>query len=250
MIKDEEIYRFAKLNRLKPHQQEKHYMQTATLSGVYSIFSDELVFKGGTALFFFYGLDRFSEDLDFTKTKQYDSKKFKTMISDFLHIINIVNELKTIKSIRGKTFKVKAQGPLYRGPLSECFITLEISDRNDIVLKPNIKEVIPIYDDLRPFTVPVMKKEEILAEKIRALMIRGKARDLYDIVFLIKKGTPIDYDLINEKLTYYEIKFNKDDFFRKASSIKNIWQSELQGLVPKVPNFDDSLNFVIEEFSN
>ena len=78
MITAEEIIRFAKVNRLKPHQQEKHYLQTATLAGVYTAVADELVFKGGTALFFFYGLDRFSEDLDFTRIKYYDQDKLKT----------------------------------------------------------------------------------------------------------------------------------------------------------------------------
>ncbi|EQD44541.1 protein containing DUF1814, partial [mine drainage metagenome] len=34
--------------------------------------SDFLVFKGGTALYLFYGLDRFSEDLDFTYTGSAD----------------------------------------------------------------------------------------------------------------------------------------------------------------------------------
>ena len=187
MITAEEIIRLAKVNRLKPYQQEKHYLQTATLAGVYAALADELVFKGGTALFFFYGLDRFSEDLDFTRFKQYDQAKLKTTISDVLTVIHIIHKMKTEKSLAGKTFKVKAQGPLYKGPLSESIISLEISERNDVVLPPDIKEIVPIYDDLRPFTVPVMKKEEILAEKVRAMMIRGRARDLYDISFLLKK---------------------------------------------------------------
>jgi len=186
MITAEEIIRLAKVNRLKPYQQEKHYLQTATLAGVYAALADELVFKGGTALFFFYGLDRFSEDLDFTRFKQYDQAKLKTTLSDVLTVIHIIHEMKTKKSLAGKTFKVKAQGPLYKGPLSESIISIEISERNDVVLPPDIKEIVPIYDDLRPFTVPVLKKEEILAEKVRAMMIRGKARDLYDISFLLK----------------------------------------------------------------
>ncbi|MBE3137120.1 MAG: nucleotidyl transferase AbiEii/AbiGii toxin family protein, partial [Thermoplasmata archaeon] len=196
MITAEEIIRLAKVNRLKPYQQEKHYLQTATLTGVYAALVDELVFKGGTALFFFYGLDRFSEDLDFTRFKQYDQAKLKTTLSDVLTVIHIIHEMKTKKSLTGKTVKVKAQGPLYKGPLSESIISIEISERNDVVFPPDIKEIVPIYNDLRPFTVPVMKKEEILAEKVRAMMIRGRARDLYDISFLLKKEISLEYDLI------------------------------------------------------
>jgi hypothetical protein len=247
MITAEEIIRLAKVNRLKPYQQEKHYLQTATLAGVYAALADELVFKGGTALFFFYGLDRFSEDLDFTRFKQYDQAKLKTTLSDVLTVIHIIHEMKTKKSLAGKTFKVKAQGPLYKGPLSESIISIEISERNDVVLPPDIKEIVPIYDDLRPFTVPVLKKEEILAEKVRAMMIRGRARDLYDISFLLKKEISLEYDLINKKLSYYKKTFDAEEFTSKATSIKNLWQSELHGLIPKIPLFDDVLHFVLKQ---
>ena len=245
MITAEEINHFAKINRLKPYQQEKHYLQTATLAGIYTAVSDELVFKGGTALFFFYGLDRFSEDLDFTRIKDLNQYKFKSKISDYLTIINIVHEIITQKSIAGKNLKIKAQGPLYKGPPSECFISVEISERNDIILPPDIKDIIPIYNDLRPFTAVIMKKEEILAEKVRALMVRGRARDLYDIAFLLKKGILLENELVNKKLSYYKKRFDKKEFGKKALSIKKIWESELHGLVPKIPKFDETIQFIL-----
>jgi len=245
MITAEEIKKIAKINRLKPYQQEKHYLQTATLAGIYTALSDELVFKGGTALFFFYGLDRFSEDLDFTRIKDFKQDKFKSKISDYLTIINIVHEIKTQKSIAGKNLKIKAQGPLYKGPLSECFISIEISERNDIILPPDIKDIVPIYNDLRPFTAVIMKKEEILAEKVRALIIRGRARDLYDIAFLLKKGILLENELITKKLSYYKKRFDEKEFESKASSIKKIWESELHGLVPKIPKFDETVQFIL-----
>ena len=246
MISIYDISRLAKANRLKPHQQEKHYIQTATLAGIYTALADEIVFKGGTALFLFYGLDRFSEDLDFTQMKQYDQNKLKTTISDVLNLIHITHEIKTEKSLQGKTFKVKAIGPLFKGPRSESFVKIEISERNDVFLSPDIKEIVPIYDDLRPFTIPVMKKEEILAEKVRALIIRGKARDLYDLAFLIKKGVSFDYVLINKKLTYYKKTFNQEEFIQKVKSIKPLWKSELHGLVQKTPIYDDALHFILK----
>ena len=246
MISINDISRLAKSNRLKLHQQEKHYIQTATLSGIYTALVDELVFKGGTALFFFYGLDRFSEDLDFTQMKQYNQNKLKSTISDVLNLIHITHEIKALKSIQGRTLKLKSIGPLYKGPRSESFVTIEISERNDLFLSPEIKEIVPIYDDLRPFTIPVMKKEEILAEKVRALMIRGKARDLYDLAYLIKKGVTFDYTLINKKLSYYKTIFDPEEFFQKVKSIKTLWQSELHGLVQKTPSYDETFHFVFE----
>lgn len=250
MITAEEIIRFAKAYKLKPYQQEKQYLQTAILSAIYTEISDELVFKGGTALFLFYGLNRFSEDLDFTKLKKYNQDKLIKTISDVLTIIHIKHEIKPQKSITGENFKIEAQDPLYKRPTSKSYISIEISDRNDIILPPDVKEIIPIYNDLRPFTILVMKKEEILAEKIRALMIRGRARDLYDIAFLLKKEVPLKYKIINKKLSYYNKTFKTEEFALQAKSIKNLWQSELHGLVPKIPVFEDILKFTINQFKN
>ena len=74
MLTKEEIKRFAKLNKIKPYQQEKHYIQTLILRSIYSEY--DLVFKGGTALMFTKDLPRFSEDLDFSyqKDKELTSK--------------------------------------------------------------------------------------------------------------------------------------------------------------------------------
>ena len=54
-----------------------------------------------------------------------------------------------------------------------------------------------------------MNKKEILAEKVRA------ARDIYDLWFLLKKGTRFDLRLVNEKLRYYEKVFEKDVFIER-----------------------------------
>ncbi|EFD92374.1 MAG: hypothetical protein BJBARM5_0891 [Candidatus Parvarchaeum acidophilus ARMAN-5] len=54
-------------------QLEKSYLQTLLLYELYARFEKSLVFKGGTALKFFYGLNRFSEDLDFTYNGGYET---------------------------------------------------------------------------------------------------------------------------------------------------------------------------------
>lgn len=205
---------------------------------------DELVFKGGTALFLCYGLDRFSEDLDFTQQKHYNYRRLQKTVSYLFSILGILHEIKVESTLTGKIVKIKAQGPLYRKPGSETFIALEISERNDILLQPDLKEIVPVYDDLRPFTIPVMKKEEILAEKIRALIIRSRARDLYDIYFLLKKGVKFDEDIINRNLSYYKREFDTKEFFKYVKELKNIWQSELQGLISVLPSFDEVINYV------
>ena len=109
MIEKDRLYEVAKKLGLKIHQQEQHYMQTITLFGIYSYIANELVFKGGTALFFFYGLDRFSEDLDFTLTNEFEEEKLLESIKDTFGLLAIEMELKEVKSIAGKNYKIKGR---------------------------------------------------------------------------------------------------------------------------------------------
>lgn len=250
MISKDDLKKFSKAYNLTFHQQEQHYIQTATLQGIYTAVANQLVFKGGTAMFFFYGLNRFSEDLDFTQIQPLDIDYLKTTLSNVFFILNIPHDVKTETKPAGITIKVKTKGPLYNKPLSTTTVKIDISERNDVMQLPNTKEVAPCYDDLRPFTVPVMTKQEILAEKIRALMIRGKARDVYDVAFLIKKGITWDLNLVNKKLEYYDTTFNQSAFIRKLKSIQKIWKAELQGLVPMVPLFNEEVSIILNHIQH
>jgi len=87
MIDKETLIRVSKFTGMKPFQQEKNYIQLLILKSVYSICSRELVFKGGTALTFFYNLNRFSEDLDFTLTKSFN---FKNLVINSLIVLVVV----------------------------------------------------------------------------------------------------------------------------------------------------------------
>lgn len=247
MITKEELFEIARKNRLKPFQQEKHYIQNIVLSGIYSELADELVFKGGTALFFFCGLNRFSEDLDFTKLRDFDVEKVKGAVKDKFELLNVRNKIKDVKTAAGKKIKITAEGPLYRGGLSECVVDLDISDRNDLVLDAEIRELIPVYNDLRPLTVPMMRAEEILAEKVRAVIKRDKARDIYDLWFLLGKGAGFDRNLVNKKMEYYGELFNLDEFKSCVMQGEKRWNSDLKGLLPAVPPFAEVSKFILSK---
>ena len=60
------------------------------------------------------------------------------------------------------------------------------------------------YDDVRPFVVTVLSPEHLLAEKVRALLVRAKLRDLYDVWLMVEQGAVVDADLIRQKLKLYE----------------------------------------------
>lgn len=221
----------ARLTRLKLHQQEKHYIQTLILNSLYAFITDELVFKGGTALFFSVGLPRFSEDLDFTAVKEVDFSLLAEKIHTDLELLGIENEVrKRERSPVSFSFKIAAKGPLFTQEIERCFVDIEISTREEVAQK-TVKELRPVYPDVPPFTILLMGEEEIVAEKIRAIMARSKARDVYDLYFLLQKNVAASLPLIEKKLAYYKKKFTLQEFIKKLNEKESFWEAELKSLV-------------------
>jgi len=202
--------------------------------------SNELVFKGGTALQKCYGLNRFSEDLDFTVNKKINLEKPLNKIKENFDVFGFPATLKHVKSKLTKNYKLKIKGPLYNG--SERTISslrIEISLRKDLILKPEVKEIIPAYHDIQPYTVFVMNINEILAEKVRSIMQREKARDVYDLWFLLNKKAKPNIGLIQRKLQIFNLNFDRKIFFTKIHNIKKLWERELNLYVTSLPKFDN-----------
>jgi len=238
MLTKEDIIRIAKLNKIKPYQQEKHYIHTLILRSIYSV--HDLVFKGGTALWFTMNLPRFSEDLDFTHQKNTALTKLPAKIKKDLELYGIPSSLKMINDHSNSfSFRVSAQGPLFTQELDQCFIKVEISSRESLVIKPKTIFIKPDYPNQLPFSVIVMDATEILAEKFRALLSRNKARDVYDIWFLLEHDIDISTKLIDKKLEYYEMKFNKQQIHDAIQAKKNVWMRELRPIIiGELPKFE------------
>lgn len=241
----ESLKKYAFLRGLNLGQAEKDYYQTIILFSLYGRVTKELVFKGGTALAKCYGLNRFSEDLDFTVSEDRD---FISMIVSALKDFSIDHTVRDIQSEKPhKKYKLKIKGPLYSGSdRTLCSITLDFSFRESVVLEPNIITIGHHLDIIPSFDVYAMAETEIFAEKIRAIYSRKSARDLYDLSFLVKKGVKPDYELINKKLEWVNLKFDRKSFLVSAQSVKNIWQSELRSLVKNVPSFEECLDAASE----
>ena len=240
MIDKETLIRIAKMGGLKPFQQEKNYIQTLVLKSIYSLISRELVFKGGTALAFFYGLNRFSEDLDFTLMGGLDFKNLLEGVEKDFEALNARAYFKTLEDNPSSfSFRIGVQGPLFTGEVERCFVRIDISKMDKIVKEVEVKELKPVYFDISPFFIPVMRIEEILAEKIRAVIWRTKARDLYDIWFLLKNGVKIDYSAVGEKLSYYKKEFGEKELKEKIAGLRGTWEKELRPVVMGVlPDFN------------
>ncbi len=144
-----------------------------------------LGFKGGTAAYFFYGLPRFSVDLDFDLLE--NNEIFRKNI--FEKIERILSEYGTIKDSQQKEntiFFLLSYG------VGEYGIKIEVNTRSTGAS----------YEIKQYFGIPVlvMKKESMLSAKLIALTQRRKfaARDLYDVYYFFKQNWDIDENVLSQ----------------------------------------------------
>ena len=94
----------------------------------------------------------------------------------------------------------------------------------------------PRRGEPHPSSFRTMSREEILAEKVRACLMRSRPRDLYDIWFLRSKGIVLDPKMIADKLrSYEEFKATMpslEEIKERLAPIEGEWDRDLQALVP------------------
>jgi hypothetical protein len=205
-------------------QLELDYYQHYILSKIFEKFNN-IYFKGGTCLQKCYGIKRFSEDLDFNYI-DIDINKIIELIEQVLNS-KIIDKHETKF---GLSFAIKFKGILYNGTeRTLCKISFDF--RYGDTYMPIMKKIIrPIYKDLSNYFLLALAQEEILAEKVRAIITRYKARDVYDLNELLLNDTNINLDLINKKLATYNKTFNQSEFEKKLDEKKTIYDVEISRL--------------------
>ncbi len=227
---------------------EKDYFQHIVLGALSRKWSSYLVFKGGTALQKIGLLPRFSEDLDFTEEREISPNSIAETVVKSIESYNYPVETDSFSDQEiSAGFRAKIQGPLYRNNRGVCSIRLEISRREDVLLDPETEEIDPPYKDVLPYVVRVMDKDEIAAEKIRAMMTRDKVRDLYDLFMLIKDGVELDEGIINKKLDFYDMSLNISDLLDRCETLSKRWDKDLRSLMETVPSKENALDLVVSE---
>ena len=250
MITKKELYSYAKLRKLNLGQAEIDYLITIILFLLSKY--DNLVFKGGTALSKAYNLDRFSNDLDFNIINQFNLNDNPLSLADEIKQFGINAEIKQIKGV-GNSLRsiIRIEGPLYQGAInSKCSVILDFSFRERLMLPAQLKKINHQINEIPIFDINVMDIREIFAEKIRAVLTRNKARDLYDLYYLIKQNITINLEIINEKLEYYHKSFSFKEFKEAVNIKEKIWNNELKLLLKNVPDFDIVKKELLEFIKN
>ena len=222
MIAKEQVLNLAKRYKIDQFYILREYIQVLFLFHFYNLKkSEDVYFKGGTAIRLLYGSFRFSEDLDFSSA--VDAKATSELLHDAISNINkelndkiSVEQISIKKNSLISRLKFISQHGAY--PLT---IHLEFSLREK-PLMPTTSQLETLYP-ISPY--PIIKHlggEEILAEKVRACFVRIKSRDLFDIWYLLTKDVGLNWDIVNKKMAYYKKAVSREEFI---SRIENIDQS-------------------------
>ncbi len=252
MLRREEIEKIALERGEISKIVEKDYLLEILLFVIYRNFRN-LIFKGGTALYKLYSLNRFSEDLDFTCVGRIDIDKFTNYLSRAIEQAGISGRIKESARYRNQcNIKFELKGPLFDGNLKNIsFVSINISFREIPIYEAREERIYPRYRDIPFFMVLVMHLEEILAEKIRTILTLNKARDVYDCWFLLNKGISVNLSDVNKKLKIYKLKFSNKNFVEKIEEKRKSWIIDLKGLVKgKLPDFDIVKNEILEKLNN
>lgn len=156
------------------------------------IFNDQTIgpvlgFKGGTAAYLFYNLDRFSIDLDFDLL---DSARKDRVLS---HINTILQNYGTVKDCRAKRYSL--------------FFLLSYHDKErdaqNIKIEINLRDFGSHYEvkSYLGIAMKVMIRQDMAAHKLVALYERkGKTnRDIFDVHFFLHQNWPVNKDVIENR---------------------------------------------------
>jgi predicted nucleotidyltransferase component of viral defense system len=143
-----------------------------------------LGFKGDTAAYIFYNLDRFSTDLDFDLL---DASKEEDV---FTRITEIIKNYGQIKDARKKRFSL--------------FFLLSYDEKShNIKVEINRRTFGSCYriNTYLGISMLVMTREDMFAHKLVAMYERlGKTnRDIYDVYFFLKNNWPINKDIVEKR---------------------------------------------------
>lgn len=211
-----------------------------------------LLFKGGTAISFFYGSDRFSQDLDFSSEGIDDYATIDDAIASFDNNYNYKITNNWEDEIYTKSRFRRYQLTFRYGVYEDVTVTIDYSTVK-CALGAEKRDLANSYYASK---INLMKAEEILAEKVRTIYARKKGRDIYDLHFLsVIKRTRISRSLISAKLEEYpELKGKRYSFRSFSQSIRNIkpYWNDLDGIVNNFSsiNFDAFSSDILDIFRN
>jgi len=201
----------------------KEVYQEIALLGLYrGGFFQKAAFYGGTALRIVYGLDRFSEDMDFTlleKEPDFDIETYFPYVIDEFEALGIKMTLRK----KNKSQESAIESAFLKNDTSIHTLDIEIDDLSNILggihsgkklkikfevdTNPPLKFQTTSHTLLLPttFNITAMTLSNLYAGKLHAVLFRNwktrvKGRDWYDFEWYVKRGVKVNLEHLQERM--------------------------------------------------
>lgn len=199
----------------------KEIMQEIVLCGLSRAgFFNKAAFYGGTALRIFYGLDRFSEDLDFsleTPDTTFDLASYFPVLEKEVRAfglnVTILEKEKTKEShihsafLKGNTREhlllfyadERIAGSVPKGETVKIKFEVDINPPDYATFEHKYR-LLPVPYEINLYDMPSLFAGKIHAVLCRAWKSRIKGRDLYDYVFYLSRGASVNQKHLQARL--------------------------------------------------
>lgn len=214
----------------------REILQELVLCGLWRAkFFEHALFYGGTALRILHGLDRFSEDMDFSLLQPKDSfelEPFGKAVTDELSSWGFQTELQ-IKA-RNKTSAIRSAFLKSDTTLAMLAIEAPASLLNPgqgvrqlkIKIEVDTNPPLGFADEAKlllqpiPFSVRTMALPSLFAGKMHAILCRAwgnrvKGRDWYDMVWYIARGIPVH-------LSHLEARMRQSGHWKSTEALNEV----------------------------
>jgi len=252
MLSKAELQRLANRQKVALGILEKDYVLTEILKALSQVprLNEAFVFKGGTALRkVYFSHWRYSEDLDFTVKHDMAKEELRNNLDTWYHQVEGESQIRLTTRQLHKTDGYARIRTQFLGPLSyPGMVYVDLSFDELLCLEPEYRRVLtaPFTDEQR--RVLVYPLEELLAEKMRSLLERGKSRDYYDVWRLLKEHTSqLNLELLgkvlSDKLAHKSLHLHSmsDLLPKEPRGLKRYWENDLQQQVNSLSPLEEVL---------
>lgn len=199
----------------------KEIMQEIVLCGLFRAgFFKKAAFYGGTALRIFYGLDRFSEDLDFsleTTDLEFDLASYFPVLEKEVKAFGLNVEIQEKEKSKESTIRSaflkgnsrehlllfyadkKAVGSVAKNEVVKIKFEVDVNPPAFATFEHKYR-LLPVPYEVRLYNMPSLFAGKIHAVICRAWQNRIKGRDLYDYIFYLSRGAEFNQKHLRERL--------------------------------------------------
>ena len=199
----------------------KEIIQEITLAGLARAqFFDKAAFYGGTALRIFYGLPRFSEDLDFTLLKPQPDFRLQPYFSSVIQVLNSFGFEVDVTAVDKKPERtaesafLKANTQMHLMKIASARDLLPAIQKHQVLqikFEVDVDSPLGFETEVKPLLPPItaavkiLKPSSLFAGKMHAVLFRQwksriKGRDFYDLLWYIGQGIPLKLSYLERKM--------------------------------------------------